>query len=634
MQGTLLLGSTILLLMNLQASARGVIADYARSREERGRRALYNAHDLIHLARGARPADARPLVVGLWYPFDDRVTLNQLNMLAAYHLFPARVTTARSRNRDELDCIVSDISHLDRLQDALEGGPTFHELARKGDYALLGKSGIAFEAPSSPLDARTPMRPYRNAILVTAAVLLLLPVGAILRRGVTPASRPASGAGPWIEAWSLGLAGVLLAAAALGWTGVRWIWLFGMAALVMVTIGLWSGRRHDPDRTTAPGTAAATHPGVGRNRVESLAFAALTATALVWISLVLLSAWGHPTMDIAGMGVWGLKAKAFHAAGGVDTPFLADPLRGYCQPGYPVGFPLLLAAGHASMGGVDDWAIKLLPAFFGIGVLLMLHGGLLQAGLSPAWSLLGALLFCTGTVFSEQSAVLEAETLLVLMGLAGFRHLAACLKDGRPAMGMLGAVFLAAASSVKQEGVVCFVLGTGLACLFIARGGSDRDRPAGTLLRASVLAVTAVFVLPWFVYVLAHRLPNHDFSLMLPLARPWHETLRIWAEGELSFARLMFASASSVSWIWVLGTVILVASWRGLRSDRSASFLLASSLALVALFGSVYVFSTYGAAHRDWHMQSNERILLLPTALFLLSVGFAVSFPRRSVAAP
>ncbi|MEI6514756.1 MAG: phospholipid carrier-dependent glycosyltransferase [bacterium] len=600
-------GSLVAIGYNLAVLTRSVVKDYRTPLARRAALPLMNMGSMIELVDKYLPADRQCAKVGIWYDINDLPTKNHLCMLLTNRLYPTKAVIATTNNLSQLDVITGYSSHFGELSNAL-ADHRFRLVATNGNISLYGHSGLK---PSPPASCVTPPSSLRQLAGLLAACLALLPIGWLLAKRLKPILVSGPTGGGLVSAWTLGVLSVALIFPAIVLAGIPFTTLsvaLTMAAMVLVLVL----RRRVPFVVAPPPSGLP-----GASALERWVTWCLAVAACAWCGLTLADTLAYPVFDITGIGVWGLKAKAFLACRGLDSALLTDPDCAFCHQAYPIGFPLLLTFCYLWMGGAEEWVIKLVPVFAGFGAGILLYRALRWSSASRLVAATGALLFCSGEVFTRQSTFLEAETIFLLFALPGFVFLMAYLKENVRAHLWLGVLFLIGGACIKQEGAVFLVVGVGLVALFSGLF-KFKSAPGRALLDfGGLILVTAVFVLPWWLYVRHHVLPVDDFSVAVPAGRPLAENLAVWRMGLKSFGELMFSMPSSVSWIWWLATVGVVIHLRTIWRRRELLFLLAASWLLVLMFGSVYVCSVY-TDRLDWHMQASERLLLLPTALQLI----------------
>ena len=664
------------------------------------------------------PTERRAVTIGFWFPFSDQVTWNQFEMQLAYQLYPAKVVLAQPENLARLDLLIGYRMYLCQLIPALEkaglGAALVDFTPAEKLFFLLGnrldtpapvarQSDVVAVAPDACGSCAAVCFRFLRLLL---ALLLPLPLGWLLlwafegrsvvgvrpsvcgdsrvprKSGTTNGGRALHTLkdelqrGVWrrleftLFAWVAGILLLVLLLPPLCMLGLP-VTLGAFAlfyAVLVMCAGAWAWLQNSrfSGPTVRGAIVPATFPAANLAPVATLshclAVTLVFTAALAWGGLLVAEAVASPMFDITGVGIWGLKAKAFVASGGLDWFLLTDPAYAFCQQNYPLGFPLLLAWCQCWMGAYDDWLIRLVPVTLGMGVGGLLFIFLRRRGIGLAWSGLLTLLFCSGEVFSRQSTFVQAETLLLLLGLAGAFLLAEWLRSPQENRQLwLGLLFLAGAAGVKQEGLVYFAVLAALAVFLKHRRAADhaskKYRFRDSLAIAEIMAVVAVFALfivPWLVWCRWQQLPLNDFSLAAVWPRPLRVGLECWRDGLWVFGRQMFWALSSTALIWVGGMLLAAWSWPYRKSQKALAcaarrgaeigggrdahapfvtatpshsptvtlFLTGAALLLVLFFGTAYVLSVFVEMGRfEWHLQASGRLLLFPTALFLAGVA-------------
>jgi hypothetical protein len=406
---------------------------------------------------------------------------------------------------------------------------------------------------------------------------------------------------------------------ALDAAGVAWrrVSLAGGVLLLAAVLGSAAVLRL---RTAAPEpAAAAAWPGPGWGAAVA---AAVTAAF----------AWAASTRRVAIPDFvyhWGLKGKRYHLAGGVDVPFLADPLHLTDHPDYPNLLPSLYAATAHVRGWFDEVSMLLWSVVFLLLLAVFARTALVRGGARGAWLEAGTAVVAlvSGMVAVGYDLAGGADLALALAVVMALPALLPADGDGtaetreaRRADDLRVGLAAALAAGTKIEGVVLAAL------LLAARGWAGRAGPGGAargggrgrlLARLPWLAVPpAAVVLPWLATALHHGLFSGDNAGALDLGR-----LGI----VLPAAAEALGTREWRGFPWLL----LLLPWPlALRRTRTAA-------ALVALQAGFYL-AIYLAAPVDtrfYVLSSLPRLLvhLVPPLLVLLVLAAATPArrPRR-----
>jgi len=202
---------------------------------------------------------------------------------------------------------------------------------------------------------------------------------------------------------------------------------------------------------------------------------------------------------------WGVKAKKFHLAGGLDLEFLTQPWNaGHLHPDYPnlvpvTGAATATVAGHFDLVAVLLWSVVFFLLALLAGRAILTAAGVSKWGRAAGIAVLGLTLTMFGVGYLQAGGADLPMTLAMLMGAA--------LLLARPdesADRDLG-IAAAFAAAVKLEGLV-------LAALLIAAHLLRRGRAAGWRpleLARSVLRTTwptTIVVILWAVPVVRYDL--------------------------------------------------------------------------------------------------------------------------------
>jgi hypothetical protein len=198
--------------------------------------------------------------------------------------------------------------------------------------------------------------------------------------------------------------------------------------------------------------------------------------------------------------IWSLKGLGlFHHEGLVDG-IGRNPQLSTVHLDYPILQPLTEATFFRAIGGVDLrlWHFELWLLFAAvIWTLAWLLGPL---GRSWPWTVVLGVLALSG-IFAGNIVLGDADTLMAgLVGCATASY-GIWLERGHRAHAVLGALFLAGAANVKNEGLV-FGVALGVALVLAAAIGR---RPGRWRDLAASAGIVLVAVLPWQLWVLGNE---------------------------------------------------------------------------------------------------------------------------------
>lgn len=286
--------------------------------------------------------------------------------------------------------------------------------------------------------------------------------------------------------------------------------------------------------------------------------------------------------------MWGIKAKKFFFARGIDWAYLKDPINWGCHPDYPQLVPFVFDVHALLGGGWDDRSLGLVNVAFGAAALLVIRGWLAEE-ISAPWSVVASAMLMP-LVFSPYMGM--AEGAIIAYSIAALLHL-------RSGQTLRAAVFLGFAAFTKNEG---------LALIVAVAAGLVATRRWRELPR---LAPALAIPLPWLFLRWLHQLSTDLMEgsvltrLVAHLADPWpiFEAMKRHPAGSLLFW-LGIATACLLSFRNVIG------------KERFLTVVIATQL---LFFVAAYFISPRGI---EWHVQwSWERIVrqLMP-AVALLAV--------------
>lgn len=369
------------------------------------------------------------------------------------------------------------------------------------------------------------------------------------------------------EAILLGIAacaGVLLTLSVLGvpWTRPS----FG-ATMAVVIVAAWGGAAY-----------------ALRARPAAPAFPRPIAAAFLLYAVAILLVAGYARFATAGpvwefdfIGDWGLKARAFFAAGGINWPFLEHPPHYDVHPDYPPLLPLGFDLFAVLRGSWNDTTMGLLSVAFAIALLLILH----RLALEETSSRLAAAFVTAAMVpFACSPWIGIAEGPFVAYATAALL----LIRRGSLAP---GAVMLGLAAATKNEGLTLI----GAVALALLVDGRRRD-----VLR---LWPAAVLALPWLVLRNTHGLRTDLTTGDVPSRVIAH----LRDPRPLLEALLQHGAGKPL--LWIALTAGVAVTFRLLfRQER---FTLAALLLQFLCYIGAYLVTPHAI---DWHVQwSWERLV-------------------------
>ena len=243
------------------------------------------------------------------------------------------------------------------------------------------------------------------------------------------------------EAYLLGAAMTAVVLLLLSLLHVAWSRPVLLIALLLVTIGAIAAR----GRVRA---------GIAKPRIS--------AHWIDLLTLLLVAGYAHfatwaPTVEYDFIGIWGLKAREFWFAQGIDWRFLENPLNEFAHVDYPLLLPLVFDHYAIVAGSWPDRWLGVVNVCYAISTLLILRSFIAEE--TGSWRI--AALATLAMVSSALSPWIGlAEGPLVAYGAAGVLYVRRGVhrgRDGGAADVSRGAIFLAAAAMCKNEGLTLIV---------------------------------------------------------------------------------------------------------------------------------------------------------------------------------
>ncbi len=318
---------------------------------------------------------------------------------------------------------------------------------------------------------------------------------------------------------------------------------------------------------------------------------------LIWAVITLWLAWitlATSMYSLAGIGIWGFKAKLFFLSGGIPDGFWTDAVFCHAQPTYPLGFPLVALWCYVWLGGVNDHVVQLLPVLFlSASILLMIRESLGRGRWGWAAGALALALYLSPQCW-DTAKLFYAEPMMLFLLLIGLKRL-----DEDPD-GWTGWLLLAAAAWVKNEGalvILAAVFSHGVVAL------RKRRLVRGAPWAAPVTALALAAIWPVFVSMKGASLPDFGWDGM---AQARHGLVAA-ADG---FREMALRDGHAYAWLWLIAPVLLVMRRRVLGTRDW--FLLIFALVFTAASLGLYAFSR--SSELAWHVSTSlNRLLLVPT---------------------
>jgi len=426
-----------------------------------------------------------------------------------------------------------------------------------------------------------------------ASLLLVLvgwPVAAALDRRSTPIHRRVA------ESYLLGAALASLILFALSLAHVRWSRASLLLPLIAIAVACaWIGRRAmavtRPDKPSAA------------NLIDVL-------TAVMVAGYARFATIG-PTAEYDFIGIWGVKAREFWVAGGIDWQFLENPFNQFAHADYPLLVPLVFDV-HAVVAceWPDRW-LGVVNAGFGIATLLLLRAFLAEEVRTPLLRAV-ATLALVGVAFAPWIGLAEGP--LVAYGTAGLLFIRRGLLSERGGEAgafkaaptvphsdiMRGGLYLGLAAMCKNEGLTLIVAAA-----------------AGVAVAAGVRKIVRLWpalamVIPWLVIRSMHHLETDLTASGLGERAVQHLTNL----GPMFDAMLRYPAGRPILWLAIASALII-----GARQVAGRERFLASAIAMQLLFFvAAYAITPHDV---EWHVRwSWERIVdqLAAAATFLALV--------------
>ncbi|HYM61822.1 MAG TPA: hypothetical protein VEZ11_13125 [Thermoanaerobaculia bacterium] len=382
---------------------------------------------------------------------------------------------------------------------------------------------------------------------------------------------------------------LVLALAHIGWS----------VAIVLIALAVIAGALALIAVRRLRRSAAETNPVIRGGLLDASIFTASAIGLDLCTLLVLVSYCFYTTLaplwEWDFWAIWGLKARVFAAAGGIDWRFLESEWNRFVHPDYPLLLPLNLDFIALLNGGWSDRWLGLLNVAFaaaGLGIVR----SLVRREQPPVVASLATLAVATT---AATRFVGLGEGPLIAFGAVAVLMLRRALATGDAAARLHGVLLLGFAASCKNEGLA-LLIAVAIA-LFIAGEGSllskDRFRSIANLWPALVA------IAPWMLMRATHSLGTDIASGPVLVRMAAH----LRHAGEIAIM-LGHQSVDRAAWIACLAG-LFIAGGRELRRERFVLVAMAVQL--------VFFLLSYLATPNDvgWHIATSWSRLMSQLAI-------------------
>jgi hypothetical protein len=367
-----------------------------------------------------------------------------------------------------------------------------------------------------------------------------------------------------------------------------------VVALALATLLALIARRTTSHSDSGPTNTAYSLPALAIDLLSAytfLSYALYATLARVW-------EWDF-------WAIWGLKARVFIEASGIDWRFLCSPFNDFSHPDYPLLLPLNYAYTALIGGGWDDRWLGLVSVAYGAALLLIVRR--LASREMPALAAAG--LTFAATAFALSNSVGLAEGPMIAFGSAAVLLIRRAMVFDDDVALRHGAVLLGLAASTKNEGLALIV--AVVASMLIV----DRSRWRRVLRLWPAVAIVA----PWIVVRTVLHLQT-DIARGAVVAR----VLTHLRDGVWLLQRLVADLPDFWMWVFMLAGIVVVP-----QAFRVAErFVLAVVTIQLAFIVGAYLASPYAL---EWHIETSWPRLARQIAtplLYAVAVLLARTFER------
>lgn len=300
-----------------------------------------------------------------------------------------------------------------------------------------------------------------------------------------------------------------------------------------------------------------------------------------------LLALSHTFVAPNGLGTVGGRARLMFLAGGINDGFYTDSAFAPFQPAYPPGAASLLLWCDALSGFCGEWIIQLLPC-----MLMAATAGYLASRLRSALGVMFVLVAFTTPVSLRLATLFYPEVYVAICCLIGWER----VRENR--LDCIGWLLMGASGWFKNEGLVCFC-SVAMAVLVVSPHIGFRRLALRAVLGAALPTA-------WH---LGCRLAGASLDGYLPVYEP---RIHQFVAAACRALQCAFCSAWQYAFLFPLAFVsMLVPRW---RNGNLTTVVIA---VLFAAVGFAVIFSLSAAPDFEWHLDSMERLLWVPS-LFIL----------------
>jgi hypothetical protein len=335
----------------------------------------------------------------------------------------------------------------------------------------------------------------------------------------------------------------------------------------------------------------------GRERLAVGAAALGLAGWAIWVG----ARFAHLAIHLDDARIWSLKSYAlFHFDHLEQHVFLGAPYV-LAHPEYPILQPLLHATAFRFAGTASSQADHLAIWLVIVAAFWTIGWALARPGRGAAWLLPLIAVACAPQIVSNV-AIGYADLTCASLLAAGALMVARWVEDPRVSWIAVGALLLAAAANVKNEGLagaLAVLVASGAVC-----AASHTLRPAWRSWLAGA-ALTVALIAPWRVWLALHHVPNSDQPAFHVIANPAYVAARA-GRGEQAttyvLAQLTGNWPRTVPVLLAVATAALIAN----RLRRVAVFWLATTVTVS--FTIVFAYWT-SRLPLSFHVESVDRTI-------------------------
>lgn len=316
--------------------------------------------------------------------------------------------------------------------------------------------------------------------------------------------------------------------------------------------------------------------------------------------------------------IWFIKGQAFYHDKAVTYGFFLNDVysNGNLSYAYPLSIPLTVTLGYLGMGRIDDQAVKLLFSLHFIALIPVVYY-FLRTTTSREGALVLTAMLLTVPRMMQQAGLdgvgygdLPLAGYFLAAGGFGCRYIQD--REGRDFL--LAIFFMSIGAWVKNEGIAFLAIGGGLLTVY-ALGADRRSR---FKLAVMAVAIAAVIVLPWRIYL--SLLPKISSTMVseFSVGSIISSASRLPVIFKIIMPKLFTANKYHLTWPLYIAAAVV--SW---RRFKQMPYLFLHALILIQFASYIFVYMITPFDMEPQINSSFDRLTIHLIPLVYLTIGAA-----------